>query len=645
MKKCILFIVAMFFGLFNIVALAQGGWFLQNNPTTSRGVSTKFVSATEGWINLSQNALLHTTNGGTNWNVVVPNTTDITVGFDATSQQMSFINSSTGWVMKSLTNSNEDALGAVVYRTINGGATWNRTVLSNTIGDVGIQLQFVDSNYGWALVYNMNTGTPTFLKTTNGGTNWTPTNGGGIFYYVNSTIGYAFAAGPNMLPPYTIYKTTDGGTNWIPQYVDNTAGELSAINFTDVNNGWIVGREGKILKTTNGGANWTTITNTGINSTYRNLEVQFLTANLGWIATRDGMNNQFILKTTNGGTSWTMQQLPFSSKTTSMFFWDDNNGWVTSDSYNQGGTDYPGQIAKYLYNPAGTYTNATLNGPWFVYADLTPIDPFNDNLNYIVFNGNGLITDFNGFGGPWLGNYTVNSSGVISGNITDGIENYIISGLLTSTTEGTAQLGGQNWRLHKVANPGALKDKITGTLTTDDCGSRNVIINIDDNGIITSATGLIGPVVGRVYTDLGVYIGHMTTGEGVHWSELTITGYYSNNNLVGELGLDADSNTCVNGTSNLIRTDNLGINDNYFETKGIIIYPNPNNGLFHFDIKEPAFKLQIEIYNVLGQKVYENTNLDQKVSNEIYFEPQAKGVYYITINDGKNMFKEKIMIK
>jgi len=265
-------------------------------------------------------------------------------------------------------------------------------------------------------------------------------------------------------------------------------------------------------------------------------------------------------------------------------------------------------------------------------------------LNYFVFSGSGFITDFNGFGGPWFGNYTVNSSGVISGNLSFGIENYTISGLLTSTTEGTAQLGGQNWRLHKVANPGALKDKITGTLTTDDCGSRNVTLNIDNNGIITSATGLIEPVVGRVYTDLGVYIGHMTTGEGVHWSELTITGYYNNNNLVGQLALDADDVTCVNGISNLVRSDNLGIND-VVNDKKIIIYPNPNNGLFYFDIKEPVAKLQIEIYNLLGQKVYQATNIDQKVTNKIYFEPQTKGVYFIKIYDGENIFKDKVLIK
>ncbi|MBA4153881.1 MAG: hypothetical protein C0512_06000 [Flavobacterium sp.] len=635
-------------GLSNFDAFSQGGWYLQNNPTTNEGQSTKFVSATEGWINLSSNALLHTTNGGANWNVVVPNATDICFGYDATGKTLSFINSSTGWVMKTLSNANQDALGAVVYKTTNGGATWNRTVVSNTLGDVGIQLQFVDANNGWASIYNDNTQAIIFKKTTNGGATWTPTNGGGIFNFVNSTTGWAFPAGPNILPPYTIYKTTDGGTNWTPQYVDNTAGELNSMHFTDATHGWIVGENGKIFKTTDGGTTW----NASVyNSNYRFNHVFFINNNEGWISTRDNSDDNipFMLHTTNGGSTWSTQELPFNSKVYSMYFWDANNGWATSDSYNINEEDYPGQIAKYLYDPAGTYTNATLNGPWLFFTDVTPIDPFNNNLNYFVFDGNGNITDFNGFGGPWIGSsYSVNSSGVLNGTITNGSESFPFNGLLTSATEVTAQIAGQNWRLHKIANPGALKDKITGTLTTDGCGSRDVTLNIDNNGIITSATGLTGPVVGRVYTDLGVYIGHMTTGEGndSHWGELSIMGYYSNNNLVGQLGLDDDSQNpnCTNTTSNLVRSDNLGINDND-EVKNITIYPNPNNGIFYFELKEPKAKLQIEIVNFLGQKVYETTIFDNITTNKIYFEPQSKGMYFIKIYDGENIYKEKILIK
>jgi photosystem II stability/assembly factor-like uncharacterized protein len=635
MKNFILSIVAVVLGLFSITAFGQGSWNLQNNPvaTTNNLGKLQFVSATEGWISISNGFLLHTLNGGTTWTEMTkPFPSDVIGSMSDPGLNISFINPSTGWVLKTF-GTFENPQGAVVYKTTNGGANWNRTVLSTTAGDAGIQIQFIDANNGWLIYYNMNNGTPYFKKTTDGGATWTTTNGGGIFYYVNATTGYAYSAGPSMSPPYTIYKTTDGGTSWTSQFVDNTAGDLNAIQFTDVNNGWVVGRNGKIFHTTNG-TNWTPVTNTGLTSSYNSKTLYFMNNSIGWIGSKlDNSNDKaIILKTTNGGASWITQNTP-ADNPFSISFWDENNGWFTSDD---------NKIVNYS-TATGNYSNATLNGPWLIYANLTPIDPFNDNLLYIVFDGNGNINDLSGFGSPWSGNYTVSASGVISGTINGGGESFPMSGQLTSNTDGTSVLVGQNWRLHKIANPGALKDKIVGTLTTANCGSRNVTLNIDSNGIISSAIGLMGPVYGRVYTDLGVYIGHMNTGEMGEWHELSIMGHYSNNNLVGQLALE--TNSCTNQLSNLVRSDNLGIYDNIVAGKNIVIYPNPNDGLFCFDIKEPAEKLQIEIYNHLGQKVYEATNTDQKVTNEIYFEPQTKGVYFIKIYDGRNVYKDKILIK
>lgn len=563
MKNFILSVVVVILSLLNFTAFGQGGWTLQTNPTTDSGRATKFVSVTEGWINLSSNALLHTTNGGTTWNVVLPNATDITVAFDATAETLSFINSSTGWVMKTLTNSNEDALGAVVYKTTNGGATWSRTVLSNKTNEVGIQLQFIDANNGWISMYNLVTEAITFKKTIDGGATWTATNGVGIFYYVNTTTGYSFTAGSNLPPPYTISKTTDGGANWTPQYVDNTAGDLSAIQFTDATHGWVVGDNGKIFKTVDGGATWDA---TVYNSNYGNNNIFFINNNEGWISTRDNSmgGTPLMLHTTNGGSTWSTQMIPFCEKVFSMYFLDASHGWAT--------TSESSSIAKFTI-PTGSYSNATLNGPWFFYKDVTPIDPYNDNLNYFVFDGNGNITDFNGFGGPWTSKYNVLPNGAFSVTITNGNECFSFGGQLTSTTEGTGIADGQNWRLHKVANPGALKDKIVGTLQPNldpetNCGGidgiRNVTLNIDNNGIITSAIGLIGPVVGRVYADLGVYVGHMTTGEPntAGWHEFSIWGYYNNNNLTGTLGLE--SQTCsIGATSNLVRSDNQPISTDW----------------------------------------------------------------------------------
>lgn len=115
MKNFTFTMVLIFLGLSNATGVAQGSWSLQTNPTTKTGESMQFVSATEGWISLTSNQLLHTTNAGVLWNAVSPSNTDITSGMDAPGSRVSFINSTTGWALKSLTDSSENLLGAVFY--------------------------------------------------------------------------------------------------------------------------------------------------------------------------------------------------------------------------------------------------------------------------------------------------------------------------------------------------------------------------------------------------------------------------------------------------------------------------------------------------------------------------------------------------
>lgn len=103
------------------------------------------------------------------------------------------------------------------------------------------------------------------------------------------------------------------------------------------------------------------------------------------------------------------------------------------------------------------------------------------------------------------------------------------------------------------------------------------------------------------------------------------------------------SNTTLN-SSRFIYLEPL--NPSYFSSENTCnIYPNPNNGTFYFRLKNANSKIKIEIYNLLGQKVYEASNMEKQTSNEINFVPQSKGVYLIKTNDGENNYTEKIIIK
>jgi len=321
------------------MSYSQNGWALSSNPiapgyTNDLG-KIQFVSSTEGWVSAPNGQLLHSTDAGITWTIVTPFPGDTVSSTADPSVAMWWVNSTHGWKMNFLGTDFSDAHGAVLQQTTDGGATWTKKVLSTTAGDAGFEVQFADENNGWALIYNFSSGIAKFLRTTDGGNNWNPFNGVGMFYFVDANNGWAIGASgaQGVNPPYYISHTTNGGTDWTEQYSDST-GNFNAIQFTDANNGWVVGDSAVILKTTDGGNNWTKVTNTGIYSSSNSKCVFFIDGNTGWVGTNDGIQddnpNRVILHTTNGGASWTKEYPPISNAVFSIFFRDGSNGWFTA---------------------------------------------------------------------------------------------------------------------------------------------------------------------------------------------------------------------------------------------------------------------------------------------------------------------------
>ena len=81
----------------------------------------------------------------------------------------------------------------------------------------------------------------TILRTTDGGTTWTPQSSGTIWplngvFFTDANTGTA--VGGEAVEPATILRTTDGGANWFPQSVPSEAiWELYDVYFTDANTG------------------------------------------------------------------------------------------------------------------------------------------------------------------------------------------------------------------------------------------------------------------------------------------------------------------------------------------------------------------------------------------------------------------------
>ena len=236
-------------------------------------------------------------------------------------------------------------------------------------GDIGLQVQFVDNNNGWVTNYNMNDGGFQLYKTTDGGATWNPisTTVGGLYQFKDANNGWMIGNSSNNLGGESlnnIYHTTDGGATWTEQATN--IGKANALYFPDLLNGWVVGENGLILKTIDGGTNWTPVTNAGNTAQTKSKTVFFLNSNNGWIGSglenTEGAGSRFILATNDGGATWTTQSIPVTNSIFSISFWDENHGWATSD-YGQIAHFHNTTSANNLYSSQlSIYPNPTTDG-------------------------------------------------------------------------------------------------------------------------------------------------------------------------------------------------------------------------------------------------------------------------------------------
>ncbi len=213
-------------------------WEVLPSPIDSICMGSKIFCLPDGlncWVTCDSGYIIHTYDGGTNFNVYTVPNTELNAG------PIHFINENEGWAAfyKTETIDNGDGTShtnlldeGTIYHTTNGGSTWETLVEEELLEYTDIQ--FIDSNVG---------------------------------YLTADDGGYAY-----------VLKTTDGGHNWDDTGImkDLPVGSdpskypklfyLAGIEFFDANRGWAVGSygepEGSIMNTPalyyteNGGDSW-----------------------------------------------------------------------------------------------------------------------------------------------------------------------------------------------------------------------------------------------------------------------------------------------------------------------------------------------------------------------------------------------------
>ncbi|HXB12022.1 MAG TPA: T9SS type A sorting domain-containing protein, partial [Bacteroidia bacterium] len=90
-------------------------------------------------------------------------------------------------------------------------------------------------------------------------------------------------------------------------------------------------------------------------------------------------------------------------------------------------------------------------------------------------------------------------------------------------------------------------------------------------------------------------------------------------------------------------SSNEGINNLQANNSGVVLYPNPNNGFFQLGIRnyELGDEEIVEIYNMLGDKVYSKTVNIQHSEFNIDLSSQSNGIYlYRVLNENGNLAGE-----
>jgi len=273
--------------------------------------SVSFPDPNNGWAfgdaNWVPTVILHTTDGGQNW--------EVQDGFIGTSYSINFVDEYNGWLL-----GRSDDSGSVILHSTDAGTTWVEQF--SAFSPWLYSMYFLDAINGWAVGKDA-----TIMRTTDGGNNWQQQSGNTNIYYsdvffTDTDNGWAIGRNTSNNDAIIIHSS-DGGVTWEEQF-NQTGYMFQGISFSDPENGWIVDYD-KIFHTNDGGVNWVIQYSDTTKSFYN---VFFTDFDYGWVVGWPGV----ILYTTNGGEEWMEQASGTNFGLHNIVFTDPDCGWVVDET-------------------------------------------------------------------------------------------------------------------------------------------------------------------------------------------------------------------------------------------------------------------------------------------------------------------------
>ena len=243
-----------------------------------------------------------------------------------------------------------------MMKTINGGNSWSQYQSNRPLK----KMQFIDELTGYAISFGE------LVKTTNGGTIWNPVGMEDCISYCFSNPITVFGVGRSG----TLLKSEDSGATCTNYTISVSNANFLDVHFPDENTGFAVGyyiennaRYGNIVKTNDAGDTWELI----FDDLSENLASVFFTDNnTGYISGGYGS----IFKTADGGNSWDTLNTKVKRGLWDLVFVNENTGFVFGDN--------PGVILK------TTNAGATWDSVYSISNWLRGIHFVDENIGYAI---------------------------------------------------------------------------------------------------------------------------------------------------------------------------------------------------------------------------------------------------------------------
>jgi len=363
---------------------------------------------------------------------------------------------------------------------------------------------------------------------------------------------------------------------WQWQEPQPTGNFMRALDFINENTGYAAGNIGTVMKTTNGGMNWE-LKNIGFEIIL--LSIFFIDENTGFVS---GGNSGTILKTTNGGDNW---QNVFSGGTT--FMWDIN---------------FPTRNTGYAVGLNGTIFKSTNSGlNWSQQNSNTTVPffcvDFLDSLNGVAGGGAYLTKTTNG-GLNWINQNIIFMDPFSQVTSLSFIDQSNIYGLTTGKSEFLKTTNaGFSWNFNPINYP-SFSD-IPRKMSFNGLNNGNIVTDL---GFILSTTNAgtswtIDSSFKPLYRQIGVlfnvnrvseqiaYVSGAggrvikSTNAGINWFTTTGGRYNYNTNYF----VNQNTGFTAGNDGKILKTTNAGLNwiekqSNTIQNLNDVVFADENTG-------------------------------------------------------------------